>query len=267
MRYCKNCGFVGQEVKYENGPGAFLWILSIVFIFVPILLYYLFGRAKAYYGCPRCRSPHMIPCDSPLAPEGIRRPLAPDALSRGLASPTMGFEPQLIVKEERRRGEVLLLCLCLLIFGALYSALTSRSGTEAEPSWKQVAKVAAEGPGPAKAQTVDPPVTPQEQQVLEKEQVLKHARDAYVDRFNDLTSDYGIEGHLAISRDSNTELIFVSDELKVRPNRDSVMQQAFGPSVRRDLCKLGFKTLTLTSGSILGSHATTYTLGCTIRRK
>jgi len=81
MKYCKQCGFVGREVEYRNGPGCFMWTVSIFMLFIPILIYYLVGKTHSYYGCPQCRSPYMIPATSKMAEIPIPPVRQPEVIS------------------------------------------------------------------------------------------------------------------------------------------------------------------------------------------
>jgi hypothetical protein len=65
-RYCKQCGFVGQPKRYVPGS-LFLEILLWLFLIVPGVIYTGLRRTKAYWGCPVCAAPNMIPADSPVA--------------------------------------------------------------------------------------------------------------------------------------------------------------------------------------------------------
>jgi hypothetical protein len=65
-RYCKQCGFVGQPKKYIPGS-LFLEIVLWLFLIVPGVIYTGLRRTKAYWGCPVCAAPHMIPESSPVA--------------------------------------------------------------------------------------------------------------------------------------------------------------------------------------------------------
>ena len=64
--YCTHCGFVGWPVKFMPGS-LLLEVMLWLFLIVPGVIYTGVRRTKAYYGCPRCMAPNMIPLDSPFA--------------------------------------------------------------------------------------------------------------------------------------------------------------------------------------------------------
>ncbi len=53
---------------------ALLWCC----ILLPGIIYSGQRRTKAYYGCPRCRSPHMIPPDTPIGSELLPKRSEPE---------------------------------------------------------------------------------------------------------------------------------------------------------------------------------------------
>jgi hypothetical protein len=65
-RYCKNCGFTGHERRFVPGSLG-LEILLWLFLIVPGAIYSGLRRTRAYYGCPQCRAPNMVPLASAAA--------------------------------------------------------------------------------------------------------------------------------------------------------------------------------------------------------
>ena len=62
---CTNCGYEGEPVSYT--PGSF-WIelaLWICFV-VPGLIYSIWRLSARKKVCPECKSPYMIPLDTPM---------------------------------------------------------------------------------------------------------------------------------------------------------------------------------------------------------
>jgi hypothetical protein len=100
-----------------------------------------------------------------------------------------------------------------------------------------------------------------------KEQIMndarKTARTNYVDFMRETFRNGGVDASIS---DINGKLVMVSDVLKEKPDRDRILRGQFGPAVRRDLCKMGFKTLALKSGVLLGD-GDEYSLGCPERKE
>jgi predicted RNA-binding Zn-ribbon protein involved in translation (DUF1610 family) len=65
--YCKNCGFRGRPFKFVPGSLLLEILLWLCFL-LPGIIYTGLRRTKAYYGCPACRAPSMIPESSYLVP-------------------------------------------------------------------------------------------------------------------------------------------------------------------------------------------------------
>jgi hypothetical protein len=63
--YCAHCGFRGQPYRFVPGSLLLEVLLWLFFIF-PGIIYTGMRRTKAYYGCPRCRTPNMIPLNTPV---------------------------------------------------------------------------------------------------------------------------------------------------------------------------------------------------------
>jgi len=86
----------------------------------------------------------------------------------------------------------------------------------------------------------------------------KPARDEYVSKMQQEFRNQGVEATIS---DLDGQMIVVSDDLKLKPDRDRLMRSAFDPAYRKALCAAGFKTVELSSGIILGD-SDTYSLGC-----
>jgi hypothetical protein len=56
-------------------------------------------------------------------------------------------------------------------------------------------------------------------------------------------------------------LELINEIFKVKANREETMRELFPASVRKDLCKLGFKTVSFKDGYIIYDE-TAYSLGC-----
>jgi hypothetical protein len=64
-----------------------------------------------------------------------------------------------------------------------------------------------------------------------------------------------------VSEQADGELTVASEALKDQSVRNEVVRQQFGPRARKNLCEIGFKTVTLGSGELL-SDVGRYSLGC-----
>jgi hypothetical protein len=119
----------------------------------------------------------------------------------------------------------------------------------------------SEGSRKQSAAATAPPV-PTSKPVDLKAQILndarKTARENYISTVSEAFRDGGTDASIS---DIDGELVIVSDLLKLKPNRDEVLRRQFGPAVRRDLCKIGFKTLALKGGVLFGD-GDEYSLGC-----
>src|ERR1017187_1866942 len=80
MKYCLDCGFVGQPE--QNTPGTLstevkLWL----FLIVPGVFYSVWRRLASYQGCAMCGNQHIVPTHSAVAQTALRRLSPPPALS------------------------------------------------------------------------------------------------------------------------------------------------------------------------------------------
>ena len=81
----------------------------------------------------------------------------------------------------------------------------------------------------------------------------KTARDKYINKMQAEFRNSGVEATIS---DLDGELVIVSDDLKLKPQRDSLMRSTFDPAYRKALCSLGFKTVELRGDVILGDRDT-----------
>ncbi len=142
---------------------------------------------------------------------------------------------------------------CLLVLVAVLS-ISRQSGTRKVSEQQNTVSIpttAGEGATAQNAKAVN-----MKQQLLLDAQ--RTARENYIDR---LRQNYQHSGVDASVSDINGELTIASDALKLKSDRDYLIRQQFGPKVRHNLCSIGFKTLALKSGVILGD-SDEYSLGC-----
>lgn len=72
MKYCLDCGFVGQPE--QNTPGTFPIEMSLwLFFVVPGVIYSIWRRSARYQGCPKCGNKHIVPTDSSVAQAALAR--------------------------------------------------------------------------------------------------------------------------------------------------------------------------------------------------
>ncbi|UCE05495.1 MAG: hypothetical protein JSW07_18080 [bacterium] len=63
---CRNCGYEGSAKTMTKGSIFIEMILYFCFI-IPGLIYSMWRVINRYKVCPKCRTPNMIPLDSPMA--------------------------------------------------------------------------------------------------------------------------------------------------------------------------------------------------------
>ena len=116
----------------------------------------------------------------------------------------------------------------------------------------------AKAPGTALEKTV-PSVSgaPVEPQPLRNDPG-KSAREDYIKK---MTASFIREGVNANVFDSDGEMIVVSDVFKEKSDRDHFMRITFGPAYGKNLCAIGFRSVDLKSGALLGDEGR-YSLGC-----
>jgi len=98
MKYCLDCGFVSEPVKYKPGTLAMevaLWLLLIIpgvfyflntrlrtismesplwlLFFVPGVFYSIWRLTTRYEGCAKCRRSRIVPTDTPVAQAAINK--------------------------------------------------------------------------------------------------------------------------------------------------------------------------------------------------
>jgi hypothetical protein len=61
---CSHCGYVGKPVSQMKGSFLMEIALWLFFLF-PGLLYSIWRLTSVEKVCPQCKSPNMIPVDSP----------------------------------------------------------------------------------------------------------------------------------------------------------------------------------------------------------
>jgi hypothetical protein len=86
----------------------------------------------------------------------------------------------------------------------------------------------------------------------------KAARQALVDRMNETIQQNGANTHVS---DHDGQLTLTNKIFDTKSARADVMRELFPPSVRRDLCKIGFKSISFRTGFIAYSE-TVYSAGC-----
>ncbi|MGD0870041.1 MAG: hypothetical protein ABSB88_10855 [Bryobacteraceae bacterium] len=132
---------------------------------------------------------------------------------------------------------------------------TTTSTTRAEPKLAQPGDAATNSKSKEEANANAKPVDLKEQILND---ARKTAREDYITTMREEFRNNGVDASIS---DHNGELAIVSDLLKLKPDRDEILRRQFGPAVRRNLCTMGFKSLSLRSGVIFGD-GDEYSLGC-----
>ncbi|HXK52976.1 hypothetical protein H6802_02905 [Candidatus Nomurabacteria bacterium] len=65
---CANCGFKGRPVKQTKGSFALELLLWIVFL-IPGVAYTIWRMTTTQEVCPKCKTPNMLPLDTPKGRE------------------------------------------------------------------------------------------------------------------------------------------------------------------------------------------------------
>lgn len=63
---CKHCCYIGKPKSFTPGSTDIEFLLWLCFI-IPGIIYGCWRVSARYKGCPQCRTPRMIPVDSPAA--------------------------------------------------------------------------------------------------------------------------------------------------------------------------------------------------------
>lgn len=66
LRWCPNCGSVGEPRTVTKGSMGIEALLWLCFLF-PGLLYSIWRLSTRHRACPSCGAPNMVPVDSPRA--------------------------------------------------------------------------------------------------------------------------------------------------------------------------------------------------------
>jgi hypothetical protein len=61
---CTQCGYIGNPKTAIEGNGCLEIVLWLLFI-VPGLIYSIWRSTSRHKVCPKCKSPNLIPIDSP----------------------------------------------------------------------------------------------------------------------------------------------------------------------------------------------------------
>jgi hypothetical protein len=123
-------------------------------------------------------------------------------------------------------------------------------------SARKPTKKSASRPEVVDSTTIDKPVN-------QKDQIINDMqRAARTTAVKDLQNAFGEAGiDATVSDQADGELTVASEALKDQSVRNEVVRQQFGPRARKNLCEIGFKTVTLGSGKLL-SGVGRYSLGC-----
>ncbi len=71
-KVCKSCGFVGKPKTYTKGS-IFIEIILWLFLIVPGLVYTIWRLTTREKVCPKCGSRDIIPLDSPVGQELLKK--------------------------------------------------------------------------------------------------------------------------------------------------------------------------------------------------
>lgn len=64
--FCGGCGQLVRPMPVTKGSFGLEFLLWICFL-LPGLIYSVWRLASRYNGCPKCKSPNLLPHDSPMA--------------------------------------------------------------------------------------------------------------------------------------------------------------------------------------------------------
>lgn len=66
MKYCLDCGFVGEPEQHDPGKVSTEIVLWL-FLVVPGIIYSVWRSLSRYQGCAKCGGQHLVKSDSPFA--------------------------------------------------------------------------------------------------------------------------------------------------------------------------------------------------------
>ena len=102
MLVCTQCGYVGKSEGAIKGSALveiFLWFLLIV----PGVIYSAWRSSSRYKVCPKCKSPNLIPMDSPRAQKILSESMSKEEVEKTLSENTKVEE-----KSNQRRKKILI---------------------------------------------------------------------------------------------------------------------------------------------------------------
>jgi hypothetical protein len=139
--------------------------------------------------------------------------------------------------------------------------LCFRTGNETTPAAPRTESNQAHGGGapstPENTVRAKPHDAPDDSEEQFLNDARKTAREKYISDMHEEFFNSGVEASI---RDENGQLVINSDTLKLKNDRDFLMQQVFPAATRRKFCEIGFKTVNLRSGVFSDSYV--YSMGC-----
>jgi hypothetical protein len=161
--------------------------------------------------------------------------------------------PSNITEKQGESSAWIIIAVVVVIFGV--TALVALFRNSSDTQQVQKSKQPEIGQPVTNVENATKPVDVKQQIISD---ARKTARENYIHGLREAFRNNGADASVS---DTDGELAIVSDALKLKPDRDQLMRQQFGPTVRRSLCTMGFKTIALKSGVILGD-GDSYSLGC-----
>src|SRR5437773_12026034 len=70
--YCADCGHIGASRVYDSGNDVTQILLVLLFV-IPGVFYALWRRSMRYGGCRLCKSRRVMPLETPVAQEALRK--------------------------------------------------------------------------------------------------------------------------------------------------------------------------------------------------
>ena len=71
-KYCADCGHIGASRVYDSGNDVTQILLVLLFV-IPGVFYALWRRSMRYGGCRLCKSRRVMPLETPVAQEALRK--------------------------------------------------------------------------------------------------------------------------------------------------------------------------------------------------
>lgn len=106
---CTQCGYIGKSEGAIKGNGC-IEILLWVFFIIPGLIYSIWRSSSRFKVCPKCKSPSLIPTDSPRAQK-----IMGETMSKEEVAKTVEVETEKSLEEKKKRTIIIVVLIIIII--------------------------------------------------------------------------------------------------------------------------------------------------------